>query len=77
MKHFEIAYRILRTTFTYECTTAAEALDALMEIMATDTAAAPSANADEYMKILVDMKFGSTRAHEHGRVRVAYVDGEV
>ncbi len=77
MKHFVITYTVGHTPFTYECTTAAEAFAALMDIGADDENSLPLESADYYMKLLVDMRYGTKLSHEHMRFRIAYVDGEV
>lgn len=74
MKHFEVITTIGSTNFVHKCTTAYEALTAIVDVLAAHHS---SEDADGAMKILVEMKNGSVLLHETHLYRVRYIDGEV
>lgn len=74
MKHFEVITTIGSTNFVHKCTTAYEALTAIVDVL---TAHHSFEDADEVMKMLVEMKNGSVLSHETHLFKVRYVDGEV
>lgn len=77
MKHFEIGYHVGNHLFTYVCTTAYEALEALMSIGAVDRASGIIGKEDEIMALLLDMKNGTLLTHHAYKYTIRYVDGEV
>ncbi len=76
MKHFEIGYGIGNHTFTWACSTAYEALDALADIFSHDPRA-KKLEMDEYMEILLDIKSGKRTSYNECPVLIHYLDGEV
>lgn len=78
MKHFEIIYTVGSTAFTFECSTAYEALEALSDILTWDKRQCfYSGEMDKLMEQLVRMKNGGHTGFEANMIRVRYVDGEV
>lgn len=77
MKHFEIGYHVGNHIFTYSCTTAYEALEALMSIGATDRASGIIGQEDDLMEMLLKFKSGSRLSLHSHRFSIHYVDGEV
>lgn len=73
-KHFEIDYRVIDHLFTYRCTTAYEALDAIASIKA---ASGKDINMDEMMEILIAMKNNKLLTHHNAAYSIRYIDGEV
>lgn len=74
MKHFEIGIQACNHLFTYECTSAAEAYDAIMD---ASIAFGFEVDMDEVMGVLVDMKRGDALSHQKHHFQIAYRDGEV
>ncbi len=77
MKHFEITYYALNTPFTYACTTVKEAADALFNLATVDPTLMSLSEIDDLIRVLVDMKFGSTLTYEQCRLYIKLVDGEI
>ena len=78
MKHFEIIYFVGNHAFTWECTTAYEALEAVSDIMAHDNRGHYyDDKMDELMKDIVEMKSGKKLSIECRVFKIRYVDGEV
>lgn len=78
MKHFEIIYFVGNTPFTFECSTAYEALEAISDIMTLDKRHCfYTGKMDELMEQLVQMKNGGVTGFETNVFRVRYIDGEV
>lgn len=76
-KHFEVSLKAGRVEFTYECTTAFEALSAIEDVVNAGMASASNVRFDAYMRTLMDMKHNGTLSFEDGCFHIRYVDGEV
>lgn len=74
MKHFEIGIQAGRHLFIYECSTAAEAYDAIVD---ASVAFDFEVDLDKIMEILVDMKHENAISHQERHYQIAYRDGEV
>ena len=75
--HFEITYFIGSHSFTYMCTTAYEALDALADIFQHEPMFRGAVDMDHIMSLLLDMKSGKTISTENHKYMIKYVSGEV
>lgn len=75
MKHYEICYYIGRHAFTFACTTAHEAYEAMADIAAHDASA--HIDLDDIMQSLVSMKHGDQRSFTKAKFSIRYLDGEV
>lgn len=76
MKHFEIDYFVGTHTFTFKCTSASEAYDALIDLFKNHLDYFLS-DLDYFMDMLVRMKNGTTNCFGTHLFAIRYVDGEV
>lgn len=76
-KHFEITVVIEHIPFKWECTTMAEAYQAVSEIIGAFPSDSPEGGMDAVMESLVNMKNGLSDAHFGRMYRVRICDGEV
>lgn len=76
-KHFEVSLKAGRVEFTYQCTTAYEALCAIEDAVNAGMASASNINFDGYMRSLMNMQHNGLLSSEDKYFRIRYVDGEV
>lgn len=76
-KHFEVSLKAGRVEFTYECTTAFEALSAIEDAVSAGMVPAENVDFDKYMHTLMEMKYGTMLGSDNGYFRIRYIDGEV
>jgi hypothetical protein len=77
MKHFEIMYLVGSHVFEFQCSTAREAFDALMDIGDNDPSSHVAERADQFMADIVDMQKGFKLSVSTSKVTIRIADGEV
>lgn len=76
-KHFEINLKAGRTEFTYKCSTAFEALEAIENAVNSGMISSNDIDFDDYMYTLIRMLHEGFIGSEDKYFRIVYVDGEV
>jgi hypothetical protein len=77
MQHFEITYYALTTPLTYACTTIREATEAIYNLATTDPTLISLSEIDNIIRVLVEMKYGSTLKLTQDRLTIRWLEGEV